>query len=68
VIDSLRFVADLADPDKVLAVIPGGVSSRLFDPHLNDQLPVWLAGDIGYWWFSDQAIAADTEMEMNFKP
>ena len=68
VIDSLRFVADLADPDKVLAVIPGGVSSRLFDPHLNDQLPVWLAGDIGYWWFSDQAIAADTEKEMRFKP
>ena len=68
VIDSLRFVADLADPDKVLAVIPGGVSSRLFDPHLNDQLPVWLAGDIGYWWFSDQAVAANTEKEMSFKP
>ena len=31
-IDSLRFVADLGDPDKVLAVIPGGVSGRLFDP------------------------------------
>ena len=68
VIDSLRFVADLADEDKVLAVIPGGVSSRLFDPHLNDQLPVWLSGEIGYWWFSDKAIAADTEQEMRFSP
>lgn len=68
IIDSLRFVADLADEDKVLAVIPGGVSSRLFDPHLNDQLPTWLSGEIGYWWFSDQAISADTEKEMNFRP
>ena len=68
VIDSLRFVADLGDPDKVLAVIPGGVSSRLFDPHLNDQLPAWLSGDIGYWWFSDSAIAADTQQEMTFRP
>ncbi len=68
VIDSLRFVADLGDEDKVMAVIPGGVSSRLFDPHLNDQLPTWLSGEIGYWWFSDRAIAADTEMEMSFKP
>ena len=68
IIDSLRFVADLGDPDKVVAVIPGGVSSRLFDPHLNDQLPAWLAGDMGYWWFSDSAIAADTQQEMTFTP
>ena len=68
IIDSARFVADLGDPDKVLAVVPGGVSSRLFDPHLNDQLPTWLSGDIGYWWFSDGAIAADTRQEMTFRP
>lgn len=68
VIDSARFVADLGDPDKVLGVIPGGVSSRLFDRHLNDQLPIWLSGQIGYWWFSDAAIAADTREEMTFRP
>ncbi len=68
VIDSLRFVADLGDPDKVLAVIPGGVSARLFDRHLNDQLPTWLSGKAGYWWFSDSAIAADTVAEMRFAP
>ena len=68
IIDSLRFVADLGDPDKVLAVIPGGASARLFDPHLNDQLPLWLSGEVGYWWFSDKAIAADTRKEMTFKP
>ena len=67
-IDSLRFVADLGDPDKVLAVIPGGVSGRLFDPHLNDQLPIWLSGDINYWWFSDEAISANTQRELILQP
>ena len=67
-IDSLRFVADLGDPDKVLAVIPGGVSGRLFDPHLNDQLPLWLSGEINYWWFSDEAIRANARKEITLAP
>ncbi len=67
-IDSLRFVADLGDPDKVLAVIPGGVSGRLLDPHLNDQLPLWLSGEINYWWFSDEAINANMHQEITFAP
>ena len=67
-IDSLRFVADLGDPDKVLAVIPGGVSGRLFDPHLTDQLPIWLTGEVNYWWFSDEAIAANTVRELTLAP
>ncbi|MDE0245089.1 MAG: penicillin acylase family protein [Gammaproteobacteria bacterium] len=67
-IDSLRFVADLGDPDKVLAVVPGGVSDRLFDPHLNDQLPIWLSGEVNYWWFSDEAIAANKVREITLAP
>ena len=67
-IDSLRFVADLGDPDKVLAVIPGGVSGRLFDPHLKDQLPLWLSGEINYWWFSDEAISANARKEITLAP
>ena len=56
-IDSLRFVADMADPDKVLGVVPGGNSGRQFDPHLNDQLELWRSGELHYWWFSDAAIS-----------
>lgn len=67
-IDSLRFVADLGDSDKVLAVIPGGVSGRLLDPHLNDQLPLWLSGEINYWWFSDEAINANRRQEITLAP
>lgn len=67
-IDSLRFVADLGDPDKVLAVVPGGVSGRLFDAHLNDQLQIWLSGEVNYWWFSDEAIAANTVRKLTLAP
>lgn len=56
VIASMRFVADFGDPDKVTAVIPGGVSGRCGDPHGRDQLDAWLTGEPVHWWFSDDAI------------
>ncbi|MBM3301571.1 MAG: penicillin acylase family protein, partial [Deltaproteobacteria bacterium] len=48
---SLRMVADLGDEDKVLAVLPGGVSGRTFDPHMKDQIQPFMRGDPVYWWF-----------------
>ena len=53
---SLRMVIDLGDPDKVLAVLPGGVAGRTFHPHLNDQVAPFMSGEKPYWWFSDEAI------------
>lgn len=53
---SLRMVADLGDPDKVLAVLPGGASGRQFDPHHQDQIGSFMSGEKRYWWFSDQEI------------
>ncbi|MBW2361737.1 MAG: penicillin acylase family protein, partial [Deltaproteobacteria bacterium] len=55
-LSSMNFVADLADPDKVTAGIPGGVSGRCNSPHLKDQLTPWLAAEPGAWWFSDREI------------
>ena len=49
-------VADLGDNDKVLAVLPGGVTGRTFSPYLNDQIQPFMHGDKVYWWFSDKAI------------
>lgn len=63
-IASMRFVADLGDPDKVMAVLTGGASGRQFDPHLKDQTPAWLDGELRYWWFSDQAIAEHKASEL----
>lgn len=67
-IASLRFVADLGDPDKVLGVLTGGASGRQFDPHLKDQSAAWLSGEPRYWWFSDAAIAEHAVSELTLTP
>jgi len=65
---ALRMVADLSDPDKVLAVIPGGISGRVFHPHSQDQIDAFVSGEKQYWWFSDEAIAAHTRSELILRP
>jgi penicillin amidase len=65
---SLRMVADLGDPDKVLAVLPGGVSGRLFDKHGKDQIESFINGNKVYWWFSDAAIKAHSRNTLILKP
>jgi penicillin amidase len=67
-IASMRFVADLADPDKVMAVVSGGVSGRQFDAHLKDQLDPWRSGEPRYWWFSDPAISQHARHELRLEP
>jgi penicillin amidase len=64
----LRMVVDLSDPDKVMAVLPGGVTARQFSPHQTDQVPAFMNGDILYWWFSDKAIEKDTKHRLVLKP
>lgn len=67
-IASLRLVADLGDPDKIMAVLTGGASGRQFDPHLKDQTAAWLNGEPRYWWFSDPAIARHQVSELVLTP
>jgi len=66
--DSLRMVADLADTEKILAVLPGGVSGRLFHPHTKDQIKAFISGEKVYWWFSDKAIQAHTQTTLVLNP
>ncbi len=66
--DSMRMVADLGDPEKVLAVLPGGVSGRLFHPHTKDQVKPFISGEKVYWWFSDEAIQSHTQSTLVLKP
>ena len=65
---SLRMVVDLADPDKILAVLPGGISGRQFDPHTTDQIESYMSGAKMYWWFSDKAIHEHTQHTLNLNP
>jgi penicillin amidase len=65
---SMRMVADLSDDDKVMAVMPGGVTGRVFWPHTTDQIDAFMNGDIRYWWFSDRAIEAHAEDTLVLMP
>ena len=65
---TLRMVADLADPDKILAVLPGGVAGRQFDPHTTDQVQSFMDGNKVYWWFSDKAIKEHTQHTLMLSP
>ena len=65
---SLRMVVDMGDPDKILAVLPGGVTGRQFHPHMTDQIKPFMDGEPVYWWFSDQQIEAHTESVLMLSP
>jgi penicillin amidase len=65
---ALRMVADLADPDKILAVLPGGVAGRQFNPHTTDQVQSFMDGNKVYWWFSDKAIKEHTKHTLTLSP
>lgn len=64
---SLRMVVDMADDEKITAVLPGGVTGRLFSPHQKDQVQAFMSGRKLYWWFSDKAIAEHTVETMVLK-
>jgi len=65
---SLRMVADMADNDKIVAVLPGGVTGRLFSPHQKDQIKAFMDGNKLYWWFSDRAINEHTRSTLVLEP
>ena len=55
-IATARLVMDLADPEKIKAVVAGGVTARQFNDHYNDQIPVWVDGELLTWWLSKDKI------------
>jgi len=65
---ALRMVVDFSDKEKVVAVLPGGVSGRTFDPHQKDQIDAFMSGKKMFWWFSDKAIDDHTESTLVLNP
>ncbi|HMN94558.1 MAG TPA: penicillin acylase family protein [Hydrogenophaga sp.] len=55
---SMQLVVDFGDPDKIEAVLAGGVSERHFQPHQNDQARLWAQGQRSSWWFNPQRAEA----------
>lgn len=67
---SLRFSADCANPDRSLAILPGGQSGHPFDAHYGDQIEGYLAGHMRPMRWSEPAIRAATvsTLELASKP
>jgi penicillin amidase len=65
---SLRFVADCADPDRSLAVLPGGQSGHPFDEHYGDQIELYLRGEARPQHWTEAAIRAHTISTLELVP
>ena len=55
-IATARLVMDLADSEKIKAVVAGGVTARQFNDHFDDQIPAWVDGTLLTWWLSKDKI------------
>ena len=65
---ALRMVVDLADNEKVTAVLPGGVSGRTFTENFVDQVDEYMNGEKIYWWFSDALIEQHSQSVLTLSP
>jgi penicillin amidase len=65
---SMKMVADFGDPDKIEAVLAGGVSERHFQPHQNDQAKLWAAGERRAWWFNPKQVEAHAKSSVTLAP
>jgi len=65
---ALRMVVDLSDEKKVTAVLPGGVSGRLFNEHFVDQVDEYMNGGKIYWWFDDRLIDEHAQSVLTLSP
>lgn len=65
---SMQMVADFGDPDKIEAVLAGGVSERHFQPHQNDQAKLWAAGQRRAWWFNPAKAQANARHKVVLSP
>ena len=65
---SMQLVADFGDPDKIEAVLVGGVNERHFQPHQNDQAKLWAAGERRAWWFNPAKAEANAKHKVVLSP
>jgi penicillin amidase len=65
---SMRWVTDAADADQTLAVLPGGQSGHPFDPHYDDQLPLYRSGQLRAVAWTPEAVEAATLKTLTLQP
>ncbi|MCE9594187.1 MAG: penicillin acylase family protein [Planctomycetes bacterium] len=65
---SMRWIADLGDGDRALAILPGGQSGHPFDAHFDDQLANYVAGKLRPVYWSESAITAHVASTLALHP
>jgi penicillin amidase len=65
---AMRFVANLANWDESIMLIPGGQSGQPGSGHYTDQFPYWYEGRPIYQGFSDVAEANSRKHTLTLKP
>ncbi len=65
---SMQIVADMGDPDKIEAILVGGVSERHFQPHQNDQAKLWAKGERRAWWFNPDKAQENAKHKVVLSP
>jgi penicillin G amidase len=65
---AMRFVANLANWDESVMLIPGGQSGQLGSRHYTDQFPYWYEGRAIFQGFSDGAEASAQKHTLRLKP
>ncbi|MBP9824764.1 MAG: penicillin acylase family protein [Thermoanaerobaculia bacterium] len=65
---SMRLVNDLGDPDRGISILPGGQSGHPWDPHYDDQLPLYLRLETRPVPWTDPAIEKATVSRLQLTP
>lgn len=65
---SMRLVNDLGDPDRAVSILPGGQSGHPWDPHYDDQLPLYLRLESRPVPWTDGAIDKATVSKLKLTP
>jgi penicillin amidase len=65
---SMQLVVDFGDPDKIEAILAGGVSERHFQPHQTDQARLWAAGERRAWWFNPAQVERHAVSRATLRP
>jgi penicillin amidase len=65
---SMRLVVDFGDPEKIEAIVAGGVSERHLQAHLNDQARLLGENQRRPWWYSREKIEANAKHRVVLEP
>jgi len=68
VVPSWRFVADLGDVDRSMAILTTGQSGNPASPHWNDQGPLWIAGELRPAPVTRAAVESAAERRLTLRP